>query len=98
MSQTHVVSKQAHKLTTNKTFMFWREGIRRHVHAKRASTARDRYLLSKERTQRRQEYRDALHKAHDKIYDLAWELKDRFGKHTLGARGHLPSEYIVITL
>ncbi|KAF9789735.1 hypothetical protein BJ322DRAFT_1000888 [Thelephora terrestris] len=64
-------------------FTFWREGIRRRVHAKRVSTARDRYLLSKERAQRRQEYRDALRKAHDKIYDLARELKDHFGKHSL---------------
>jgi len=83
ISQTHVVSKRAPKLATNKTFTFWRQRAQRRTQVKRVSTAGDRALQAKKREQYRRDYQDALEEAQGKIYTLAQGLKDRFGKYSV---------------
>ena len=82
ISRTQVVAKQAPKLTTNKTFTFWRQRQRR-ARAKHVFTAGDRLLHAKRREQHRHDYHDALREAQGKIYALAQELKNRFGKYSV---------------
>ena len=83
ISRARVVSQQAPRLRTNKTFTFWRQRLRRRAQGKRVLTAGDRFLQAKKREQYRQNYRNALREAQGKIYALAQELKDRFGKYSV---------------
>ena len=83
ISRTQVVSKQAPKLATNKTFTFWRQRSQRRTRTKRVFTAGDRLLQAKKREQHRHDYRDALREAQGKVYALAQGLRDRFGKYSV---------------
>ena len=56
---------------------------RRHAQGKRVLTTGDRLLQAKKREQYRHNYRNALREAQEKIYALARELKDRFGKYSI---------------
>ena len=81
ISRTRVVSKQAPRLTTNKSFTFWRQRSQRRTRKQRVFTAGDRALQKKKREQHRRDYHDALREAQGKIHNLAQDLKDRFGKY-----------------
>ena len=83
LSQTHVVTKCAPKLTAKRTFAFWRQGSQRRARAHRILSLGDQALQAKKRKQLRHDYCDALHEARRKVYMLAQELKDRFRKHSV---------------
>ena len=67
----------------NKTFTFWRQRSRQRARGKRVLTAGDRLLQAKKREQYRHNYRNALREAQEKIYALARELKEHFGKYSV---------------
>ena len=83
ISRDRVVSKRAPKLTTNKTFTFWRNRTRSNKLTKRVLTAGDRLVQAKKHEQHRLEYHDALEHAHATIRELAEGLRNRFGKHSV---------------
>ena len=83
ISRDRAVSKRAPKLTTNKTFTFWRSRTRSHKLTKRVLTAGDRLVQAKRREQHRHEYHDALEHAHATIRELAEGLRNRFGKYSV---------------
>ena len=83
ISRTHVLSKRAPKLSTNKTLTFWRKRTQRRALANCRLTPADRLVQAKKRKQRRHEYHSALQEAQEKIYALAQGLKDRFGKYSV---------------
>jgi hypothetical protein len=82
ISRHQAVTKQAPKLTTNKTLTFWqrRTQTRR---AKRILTAGDHLLRTKKQEQDRLEYLDALEEGHAVIRGLAEGLRNRFGKYSV---------------
>lgn len=83
ISRDHAVSKRAPKLTTNKTFTFWRNRTRSHRPKKRVLTAGDRLVQAKKREQHRHEYYNALEHAQATVQELAEGLRNRFGKYSV---------------
>jgi len=81
LSRAQVVSRRAPKLSTDKSLPFWRQRSRRRAQGRRVLTTGDLLLQAKKREEHRRKYRDALREAQGKIYQLARELKDRFGKY-----------------
>ncbi|KAF9778556.1 hypothetical protein BJ322DRAFT_1113916 [Thelephora terrestris] len=82
VSRHHAVAKKAPKLTTNKTFTFWRRRTQQRK-PKRALTAGDCLVQAKKHVQYRLEYQDTLEEAQATIRELAEGLRNRFGKFSV---------------
>jgi hypothetical protein len=81
ISRTHVCTKKAPKLATNKTFTFWRKRTPSHRLRGRVFTAGDRRVQAQKRASQRHEYFEVVQAAQGKIQELAEGMRNRFGKH-----------------
>jgi len=81
ISRTHVYTKKAPKLVTNKTFTFWRRRTPSHKLRGRVFTAGDRRVQAQKRESQRREYLEAVQTAQGTIQELAEGMRNRFGKH-----------------
>ena len=84
VSRTSACTKQAPRLSTNKTFTFWRRRTNAHKSRSRVITAGDRRTQAEKRERARAAYYDAIQTAQGKIQEFAVGLRDRFGKHSTG--------------
>lgn len=84
VSRTSVCTKQAPKLSTNKTPTFWRRRTRAHKLRNRVFTAGDRRAQAEKRAKLRADYFDAIQAAQGTIQELAVGLKNCFRKHGTG--------------
>ena len=81
ISRTHVVAKRAQKVTTNKTFTFWKRRTHTNRSRNRVFTAGDRQAQAEKRASQRHEYAETIRAAHGTIRELAEGMRNRFGKH-----------------
>ena len=84
VSRTSACTKQAPRLSTNKTFTFWRRRTNARKSRSRVFTAGDCRVQAEKRDRLRAAYYDAIQAAQGKIQEFAVGLKDRFGKHSTG--------------
>ena len=84
VSRTSACTKQAPRLSTNKTFTFWRRRTNTRKSRSRVFTTGDRRVQAEKRERLRAVYYDAIQVAQGKIQEFAAGLKDRFGKHSTG--------------